>query len=383
MLNLLWLLLPVAAAGGWFAARRATARQTPPAFNYYQGLNYLLNEQPDKAVEWFGDLSPGDKEAADTRLALGNMFRRRGEVERAIPIHQALVDNTDITDDLRADALFELARDFEAAGLLDRAETLFTELTGNERYANRAWQSLLLISERERDWEKAVNTASEYHHVSGKTVNHLIAHYYCELADACAQEGDVATAVAYLKQAAETDVNCARANVMWGRLALQEHDYQTAIERFEFVENQRPELMPEIIEPLFTALDSAGDQAALRAYIDRIKGRFNAYSVIKKTRAVIEKLDGRAQADDFFKDQIVKRPSLKGLRDWARGQLIKSPPAEREKVEAMCDMLDQVVADKPGFRCSDCGFRGQTLYWRCPGCGHWDTVQTVIGAEGE
>ncbi len=383
MLNLLWLLLPVAAAGGWFAARRATARDTPPAFNYYQGLNYLLNEQPDKAVEWFGELSPGEKDAADTRLALGNMFRRRGEVERAIPIHQALVDNTEVSDDLRADALFELARDFEAAGLFDRAESLFTQLTNNERYAPRAWQSLLLISERERDWDKAIETAASYSRVSGTDVNNLIAHYHCELADIAAQQEDVAAAVSLLQKATTTDTDCARANVMWGALALQEHDYQTAIERFERVEKQRPELMPEIIKPLFTALDLAGDQAALRAYIDRIKGRFNAYSVIKTTRAMIEKLDGRAEADDFFKDQIVKRPSLKGLRDWARGQLAKSPPAEREKVEAMCDMLDQVVKDKPGFQCSDCGFRGSTLYWRCPGCGHWDTVQTVIGAEGE
>jgi len=141
--------------------------------------------------------------------------------------------------------------------------------------------------------------------------------------------------------------------------------------------------MPEIISPLFESLEASGNRDALRDYVDRIKGRMNAYSVIKVTRDMIEKLSGQTDADQFFKDQIVKRPSLKGLRDWARGQLAKSPVSEREKVAAMCDMLDQVVNDKPSYQCLDCGFRGQSIYWRCPSCGHWDTVQTIIGAEGE
>ncbi|MBX2824746.1 MAG: lipopolysaccharide assembly protein LapB [Gammaproteobacteria bacterium] len=388
MLDLLWLLLPVAAAGGWFAARRGSAESRSDAFwdhasNYHRGLNFLLNEQQDKAVELFVNMTDVDKETAETHLALGNMFRRRGEVDRAIRVHQSLIDKGDLGNEIRADALYELARDFDTAGLLDRSEKLFKQMIEQGHNVPQAYTNLLSIYERERDWPRAIAIATEYGSQIDQPLEPLIAHYYCELAQLAINENKYELAASHLDNALRYCDECARANVMWGELALRNQDYATAIERFEQVEKQRPELMPEIISPLFEALVASENEQALRAYIDRIRGRLNAYSVTKMTRGMIEKLDGQKEADEFFKDQIVKRPSLKGLRDWARGQLQKSPPAEREKVEAMCDMLDQVVRDKPSYQCTDCGFRGQSLHWRCPSCGHWDTVHTIIGAEGE
>lgn len=388
MLNLLWLLLPVAAAGGWFAAKRGNSDAQSDAFwdhasNYHRGLNFLLNEQQDKAVELFVNMTDVDQETAETHLALGNMFRRRGEVDRAIRVHQSLMDKEDLRADVRADALFELARDYDTAGLLDRSEKLFRKMIEQGHNVQQAYTNLLSIYERERDWPRAIEIATQYGSEIDKPLEPLIAHYYCELAQIAINESNYERAETHLGKALYYSSDCARANVMWGELALQQKDHATAIARFESVENQRPELMPEIISPLFEALVASENELALRAYIDRIRNRFNAYSVIKTTRSMIEKLDGKQNADDFFKEQIVKRPSLKGLRDWARGQLAKSPPTEREKVEAMCDMLDQVVKDKPSYQCNHCGFRGQSLHWRCPSCGHWDTVQTIIGAEGE
>lgn len=388
MLNLLWLLLPVAAAGGWFAAKRAGGDDSLDNFwdhasNYHRGLNFLLNEQQDKAVELFVKKSDVDRETAETHLAMGNMFRRRGEVERAIRVHKSLIDKEELGDDTRSDALLELARDYDAAGLLDRSEVIFCQLIEKKKHVSSAFENLLSIYEREKDWLRAIDFAKEYGQYTGKNLRTLIAHYYCELAEIATRELDFEETSEMLQKALVECSDCARANVMWGELSLKHKDYATAIQRFEMVERQRPELMPEIISPLFEALDASKDEQALRAYIDRVRGRFNAYSVIKMTRQLIEKLDGREQADEFFKDQIVKRPSLKGLRDWARGQLVKSPASEREKIASMCDMLDQVVRDKPSYQCSDCGFRGQSLHWRCPSCGHWDTVQTIIGAEGE
>jgi len=388
MLNLLWLLLPVAAAGGWFAARRGNADARSDAFwdqasNYHRGLNFLLNEQQDKAVELFVNMTDVDKETAETHLALGNMFRRRGEVDRAIRVHQSLIDKEDLGNEVRADALYELARDFDAAGLLDRSEKLFKQMIEQGHNVPQAYTNLLSIYERERDWPKAIAIATDYGSQIEQPLEPLIAHYHCELAQLAINESKHELAASHLEQALRYSDECARANVMWGELSLQQQNYAHAIERFEQVENQRPELMPEIIAPLFEALVASENEPALRAYIERIRNRYNAYSVIKKTRGMIAKLDGAKDADEFFKDQIVKRPSLKGLRDWARGQLQKSPAAEREKVEAMCDMLDQVVRDKPSYQCTNCGFRGQSLHWRCPSCGHWDTVHTIIGAEGE
>lgn len=388
MLNLLWLLLPVAAAGGWFAARRAGSDGNPDRFwdhatNYHRGLNFLLNEQPDKAVELFADMTDVDRDTAETHLALGNMFRRRGEVDRAIRVHQSLIDQDALSEGLRSDAYFELARDYDTAGLLGRSEKLFRKTIERQHNVGRAYRSLLSIYEREKDWKKAIEFAAEYARNSGENLDTLVSHYYCELADISVREGKPVQAEEQLAKALDASSECVRANVMWGEISLGKHDYQTAIDKFELVEKQRPELMPEIISPLFEALEASGNQQALAAYVERIKSRLNAYSVIKVTRDMIEAQSGREEADQFFKDQIVKRPSLKGLRDWARGQLAKSPVSEREKIAAMCDMLDTVVDDKPSYQCSNCGFRGQSLYWRCPSCGHWDTTHTIIGAEGE
>ena len=174
--------------------------------------------------------------------------------------------------------------------------------------------------------------------------------------------GENSEAKRWLADALKRDPESARANIALAQLAVGENNFTEAIKHYGRVEQQRPELMPEIISPLFDSLEQLADESRLRAYIDRIKGRRNAYSVIKTTRQMIERLDGEAAAEKFFKEQIVKRPSLKGLRDWARGQLEKSRPNERGKVGVMCDMLDQVVKDKPGHVCSACGFRAQTMH---------------------
>ncbi len=388
MLDFLWLLLPVAAAGGWFAGRRNRDSGEEDAFwgyasNYHQGLNYLLNEQQDRAVDLFVSSNDVDRDTAETHLALGNMYRRRGEVDSAIRIHQSVVDKDQLSDSIRSDALLELARDYDSAGLLDRSEKHFRELIRQNRHLDSAFENLLLIFERARDWPRAITTAEEYRQHAGTDLQSRVAHYYCEIADEHRREQRLEEAEQSLQQALSASASCARANIMLADIAIGRGEFATAIAKFEIVENTRPELMPEIISPLFSALERSGDEQRLRDYINRIRTRFNAYSVIRTTRSMIEQLDGIESADDFFKEQIVKRPSLRGLRDWARGQLAKSPPGERDKVGVMCDMLDQVVKDMPGYVCEECGFSGQSLHWRCPGCGSWDTVHTVIGAEGE
>jgi len=387
MLNLLWLLLPVAAAGGWFAARRSGAA-SPETFwdytsNFHEGLSELLNERQDKPVELFDDLSHTDRDTADTHLALGNLFRRRGEVERAILLHESLLDKPELGEEVHAAARYELARDYDSAGLLDRSEVVFRELINSGQRSQDAFESLLQLHERERDWAKAIAVAGEYVSATGEARDSLIAHYYCELAQEARDAGYVDEAKALLDQALSQRSDGARANMMLADLSLSVGDYRMANKRFELVESQRPELMPEIIEKRFEALYGDGDQAALRRFVEHIRKQRNAYSVVRTTRGVIEKLDGPQEAERFFKQQILQRPSLKGLRDWAQDQLEISKPGEREKVHVICSMLDQVVEDKPTYQCSNCGFRGNVLHWRCPSCGSWDTVHTIIGAEGE
>jgi len=387
MINLLWLLLPVAAAAGWFAAKR-NSKKHPEAFwdyssQFHAGLNVLLNDTQDKPDQLFSEFGDIDNGTADTHLALGNLYRRRGEMERAIVMHQSLVDNAELDKDIRAAARYELARDYDAAGLLDRSEKVFKELLSSGERTSDAYESLMQLHERERDWATAIKLAEEGESVTGESRPGLIAHYYCELAQEALGSGYTDEAKTLLAKAQSDTAEGARANLMLASLAHGDGDYSKAISHYERVEKQRPELMPEIITPWFESLSRIKDEAALRRFLDHLRGRKNAYSVIRSARSVIENLDGAGQADKFFIDQILKRPSLKGLRDWAHDQLEKSKPEERDKVLIMCEMLDKVVEVKPLYQCSNCGFSGNEFHWRCPSCGNWDSVHTIIGAEGE
>ena len=387
MINLLWLLLPVAAAAGWFAAKRNSNKHPEGFWDYssqfHAGLNVLLNDTQDKPETLFSEFSDIDNGTADTHLALGNLYRRRGEMERAIVMHQSLVDNAGLDNDTRAAARYELARDYDAAGLLDRSEKVFRELLQSGQRTSDAYESLMQLHERERDWATAIKLAEESESVTGESRPGPVAHYYCELAQEALASGYTDEAKTLLATAQSDTAEGARANLMLASLAYSDSDYAQAIEHYERVEKQRPELMPEIITPWFESLLRIKDEAALRRFLDHVRGRKNAYSVIRSARSVIEGLDGALPADAFFIDQILKRPSLKGLRDWAHDQLDKSKPEERDKVQIMCAMLDQVVKDKPGYQCSSCGFSGNEFHWRCPSCGNWDSVHTIIGAEGE
>ena len=390
MLNLLWLLLPVAFIFGWWGGRRSAGHSTmaSPAngneSSYFRGLNYLINEQQDEAMELFLGIKELDQEMADTQLALGNLFRRRGEFDRAIKIHQHLVDRSDAQSSAYGDALLELANDYTASGLLDWAEKAYKELISRKQHVKIAYDALISVFEREKDWQNAIVLAEESAQRQGggeRTVQ--LGHFYCEMADRAVAERDTDTARQYLKKALSIHPTSARAHILRGDLAMGRDDYDRAIQCYTSVEHQNPELTPEIIKPLLDAYYESGDIAGLRAYIRRIRERLNSYSVIKTTRKMIENLDGEADADSFFKSQLLKRPSLKGLRDWAQGELEKSKPGEKEKVAVIIRMLDSVVEDKPGYVCSKCGFKARALHWQCPSCGSWESIKTVIGVEGE
>lgn len=396
MLNLLWFLLPVAAAAGWFAARRSAAKD-PDAFwdhaqNFHKGLNVLLNEQTDKADEvLFANLDDLDRETAETHLALGNFFRRRGEVDRAIHLHQRLLEKAELGDEVHAAARYELARDFESAGLHDRSESTFTELLESGHRVDDACKSLMQLYERGRDWGQATDVAQKALALTTladddeqrDALQYRIAHYRCELAEEASQSGYVDESKRLLREADALYPNGARAQMALAQFACDEGDWEAAVQHFKHVETVQPSLLPDIIDPWLNALTHLSSPAELDAFITKVSGRRNAYSVIRATRETIATRHGPELADRFFKDQILKRPSLRGLRDWVSDQVEVARGSDVEKVQTIRTLLDEVIEDKAQYQCISCGFKGNDLHWRCPSCGTWDTVQTIIGAEGE
>jgi len=387
MLNLLWFLLPVAAAAGWIAARRSGAAK-PEAFwnystNFHEGLNELLNDSGELPDDLFENLSNTGKDTAETHLALGNLYRRRGDINRAILLHESLLDKEGLGEQVHSAALLELATDYDSAGLLDRSEETLRRLIKTGKKLPEAYGAMLVLHERERDWTSAIEVARELEQVTGETRRSLIANYYCELSQAAKSQGYITEAKDLANDALNQHESCARAHMILAELAIKEDQNDIAVQHYAKVEALRPELMPDIIDARFDALLKSGDEQALREFIDRIRERKNAYSVVRTTRGIIEKIDDAEAADRFFKKQILQRPSLKGLRDWAHDQISISKPDEREKVQVICTMLDRVIEDKPAYQCGRCGFLGNQLHWRCPGCNNWDSVQPIIGIEGE
>lgn len=385
--SLLWLLLPVAAAGGWFAARRSLGRRNAALWDYsrhfHAGLGALLEDGQSDIDDVFTGASGRDRDTADTHLALGRLFRRRGEMERALRLHQSLLERPELGRRIHADAHFELACDYESAGLLDRSEAEFKNVLASGYRIEDAYERLLRLHERERDWARAITVANEATAADRRSRHSLIAHYHCELAAEALQAGERAQARSRLNQALSASPDSARAGMMLGDLALDENDAAEAVRRYAALEAKRPEFGPIIVERRVRALRAHADPALLRDWLEQVRGQRNAYSVIRVARSVLEELEGADAAEQFFKRQILARPSLRGLRDWAQDQLQISRAEEREKVQVICAMLDGVVEEQPDFICSDCGFHGDTLHWRCPSCGHWDAVKLVIGVEGE
>jgi len=390
VLELLWLLLPVAAASGWWAGRRSARhgqasrhQMARPPNEYFRGLNYLLNEQQDEAIEVFVRLVEVDSETIETHLALGSLFRRRGEVDRAIRLHQNLIARPNISRENRAYALLELARDYMRAGVLDRAEGLFSELVRNRNHIVEASRQLLTIYEREREWHAAIETARKLQRASGHDMGEVIAHYWCELGDTERRKGNPKVARKYAAKALSADPRSVRASMLEGDLAMDAGQYRQAVRAFRRVETQDAAFLPEVIERLLDALSRAEPVSVTRAYIDQLRGRYNGYSVVQAATRVIRHDEGDAAAREFFREQMLKRPSLRGLREWVSMELDHASERSRAGTEVVLDMLDRLLESKPVYQCHQCGHQGKVLHWQCPSCRTWNSVKPVIGIEGE
>lgn len=390
MLELLWLLLPVAAASGWWAGRRSArpapgevVRGTRPPNDYFRGLNYLLNEQQDEAIEVFLRLVEVDSETIETHLALGNLFRRRGEVDRAIRIHQHLIARPNLAREHRAYALLELARDYMRAGVLDRAEGLFSELVNGRMHVVEASRQLLTIYEREREWRAAIETARKLQRASGRPMGHVIAHYWCELADAERRAGDGRAARSLAGKALSADPGSVRASILEGDLAMEDRQYRQAVRAFRRVESQDPAFLPEVIERLLETLARAEHPSVLTAYIDNLRDRYNGFSVVRAATRIIRQREGEAAARAFFREQMLRRPSLRGLREWVAMEVDHASERSRPGTEVVLDMLDRLLQSKPIYQCHQCGHQGKVLHWQCPSCRNWNSVKPIIGIEGE
>ncbi len=376
---LLWLLLPVAAASGWWLARRLPARRdgrsihTTPA--YFRGLNYLLNEEPDKAIDVFVQLLEVDSETVETHLALGSLFRRRGEVERAIRIHQNLIARPALDEEHRASALLELGKDYMRAGLYDRAENLFLELKEMKQHVRKALENLLVIYQQEKDWQACLDVSEELQPLVREPLGLARAHYYCELAEEALARGDNREAESLLERAVVADPQSIRPRHLQARMARERGDCQNAISQLRRIAERNPDYISEILPDLHKCHAMRGDLAGLREYLENfLNDRFDI-DVVLALVDLLKQMEGEGAARRFLTAQMESHPTIRGLlRLMELNATLPDASAGRILV-GLKDHMGRLLAERPAYQCTHCGYAASTLHWQCPSCRHWSTLR--------
>lgn len=390
MIELLWFLLPVAAVSGWYAAQRhyqhptrpKTARRLSP--DYFKGLNYLLNEQPDKAIDVFIKLIDIDSNTVETHLALGVLFRRRGEVNRAIRLHQNLISRPSLSASQRHLAILELAQDYRHAGLLDRAEACFEELAHvSQEYRVYAQRQLLAIYQQEHDWQQAIDIAKRLQKQTNQSLVSIIAHFYCELAESAWRQDEIETADKAVRAALETDKRCVRASLLAGKIAMQQKRYADAVQVLQQVERQDPDYLSEVIEPLRQCYLEMQQENGFIEYLQYLLEHYSATTPALMLADCIKRQQGVADATTFVMAQLHKRPSLRGLDYLLSLGLAQEAPVTHNYLMLLKEMTQRLMQNKPIYKCRHCGFTGKSLHWQCPSCKQWNTVKPIQGIDGE
>lgn len=384
MLDPVWLLvlLPLAAASGWLAGRRDRSNRSGRSSGeisseYFKGLNFLLNEQPDKAIEVFIKVLEVDTETVETHLMLGNLFRRRGEVERATRIHQNLIARPNLDRDQRSNALYELSQDYLKAGLLDRAENLLLEYAEIERKSESALQHLLYIYQQEKEWDQAILIARRLARASGKQTDEMIAHFYCEKAAEAISVNDVDEAGTLLKQALSTDRNSVRATIMKGDMAERIGDCRKALKYWLKIEKLDPQYVPEVLDRLKKCYSELGDRDSWDGFLRRALQSEASIPVMLTLADEIETEDGPDEARKFITDELRKRPSMSGLAYLVRLTGMQATGQAQTDMQILQGMIDKAVHSRQGYVCQHCGFHARAMHWQCPGCKRWNTIKPV------
>ncbi|MHB1240263.1 MAG: lipopolysaccharide assembly protein LapB [Gammaproteobacteria bacterium] len=380
MLQLLWLLLPVAAASGWYAARRSARRSTKGLdVHYVQGLNYLISEQPDKAIEVFTRMVEVVSDTVEVHVALGNLFRRRGEVDRAIRIHQNLIARPSLTRVQRAMALLELGEDYLRAGLLDRAESLFKELTDAKLHTEAALRHLVGIYEQEKEWADAIDAAQRLESVSGKPLGPVIAQYHCELAEQARREDGLEGALRGIKRALAHDPGCVRATIMQGHIEMELGRYKAACQSFMRVPEQDVEYLSEVLTPLKECFQAQERPDALGDFLRNLLERHPNTAAVVAMADLLEQQRGTPDAAEFLAECLNRNPSLLGIQRLVRLYRTRAEGERRSDLRTLGERMERLFEDVPAYFCTHCGFNGKALHWQCPGCGRWSTLKPMRG----
>jgi lipopolysaccharide biosynthesis regulator YciM len=373
--DLSWILLglPLAFVAGWLASRldlrqlRFENRQAPKA--YFKGLNFLLNEQQDQAIDAFIEAVQNDPDTSELHFALGNLFRRRGEYERAVRVHEHLLSRGDLNQADHQRAQHALALDYLKAGLLDRAETALLKLEGTP-FEAQARLALLANYERSRDWPQAALVAQKLTAASQGNFDTRLAHYLCEQADACLSRQDSAQALALLHQAIATAPEAPRPRIDLAQLLASQGNVQEAYAALELALQTSASAAPLIAIALAKLAIESGHTAQTLILLKNHYEATPSLDVLDAIVALEATLTTPAPpARDWYVRHLEREPSLVAAAKWIAGEKLEHEQFHPQVQRA----LDHAVKPLVRYRCAACGFEAKQHFWQCPGCQAWDS----------
>jgi lipopolysaccharide biosynthesis regulator YciM len=360
------------AAAGWMLGRFGEREEEdpPPPLNidYLKGLNFLLNEQTDQALEVFLKMVRVDDKTIETHFALGSLFRRRGEVDRAIRIHQNIIARPDLASEQRDQALFSLAKDYLKAGLLDRAEHLFSRLSQGSRYQVEALENLTRIYEQEKEWEKAIEAGQQLEVLGGRSLALQIAHYYCELAEAAAVAKDYGAARQHVKQAQAGRPRTLRGALTRAHIAQETQDSKTALRLYHRIIDEHTYLIAEALPEIVTIYEREDAVDELDGAFRKMLKKNPEMSGLVAYTAIVNDIGGIPVIDQCVEKYMREEPTLGAFVDMQAVSV-----GDASALAKIRTALSKLASTTPRYQCQECGFSSQKLLWQCPSCRSWET----------
>lgn len=372
-----WLLgIPLFFALGWIAARIDIrhvineSRSLPRS--YYKGLNALLDEDPDKAIEIFVDIARLDPETAELHFALGSLFRQRGDIERAVRVHQNLLARPDLSAEAAGKARYELGQDFLKAGLLDRAEETFHQLAGTQ-YANQASRALLEIYQREKEWTRAIEAATALQMSGAGAYQKEIAQFHCEIAQDELVHVHADAALQTLDKALACDRNNVRAMMLIGDALMAKGDAEAALQAWLRVEQQSVPHVALVAQRLMDGYRAVGRTREGANLLKTYLSEAPSIDLLEVVFQAVLELDGSTTANLLVSDELRRTPTLLGLDKLIEARLMDAPPEGRAELSLIKSLVGGYAQKLARYRCNHCGFKAKQFYWQCPGCSQWES----------
>ncbi len=377
----LWhlLALPFLFVAGWFArgfeSRVSETDNAALPRSYFRGLNHLLNDQPDKAIDAFIEVVKLDPETIELHQALGNLFRRRGEFDRAVRIHTHLLNRSDLPARQRSQALDELGQDYLKAGLLDRAEDAFVQLIEDRHHRFDALRALVRIYQTEREWRKAVDCARRLEIEAGESHNVPISHYFCELAGEALTRDSLDAAQQAVDEALAANRKSVRALILAGDIAAKRGDSVQALRQWRKVEDTSAEHLPLIAARVADAMSSLGQRDEALAWLERALLDAPSIDLLDIVANRATEWRGATAAEALIAKETRRHPSLLGFERLleARMAIDQNDGKEDGELRLLSSLLSNHTQKLARYRCGKCGFRAREFHWNCPGCSSWDS----------